>query len=156
MNTHTEFLHSIKLFNDNVILEEINNYVNEHVIYKPDNAKDYWQTLDESMNLKTGDCEDMAMAKMQLAIQIGIPQSELILVYCKTIFGNHMVLLHNHMVYDNLTYKPIVDTSCSYIPVFGFNFKHKYIVVKSNEAWAPLTKHFRYEKLDNFIKKLKL
>jgi predicted transglutaminase-like cysteine proteinase len=50
----------------------INQKINEIVRYKTDGAgQDHWQSLHETLSLKTGDCEDYAIAKYTLLHELG-------------------------------------------------------------------------------------
>lgn len=44
---------------------DVNNYVTTNILAKSDTVE-YWQTPEETYNLKTGDCEDFAILKMFL------------------------------------------------------------------------------------------
>jgi predicted transglutaminase-like cysteine proteinase len=50
----------------------INQKINGIVRYKTDGAgQDHWQSLHETLDLKTGDCEDYAIAKYTLLHELG-------------------------------------------------------------------------------------
>jgi predicted transglutaminase-like cysteine proteinase len=49
----------------------INTYVNTLLTYTPDDNRNHWQTLSESMERGKGDCEDYACAKFHLLHNAG-------------------------------------------------------------------------------------
>ena len=63
------------------LLIETNQNVNNYLIYKKDievhGVTDYWQTPAESLQLKSGDCEDYAILKMSVLLDQGIPYRDM-------------------------------------------------------------------------------
>jgi len=53
------------------------NWVHQHIKYYPDsvrhNKAEKWQTADETLKLKTGDCEDMSILWIKLCELAGVP-----------------------------------------------------------------------------------
>lgn len=45
------------------LLDDVNDRFNSLITYTKDPEKDYWQTPNETMERKRGDCEDIAIAK---------------------------------------------------------------------------------------------
>lgn len=71
----------------------INLLVNSHVTYVAEPAgQDNWQSLERTAQLKTGDCEDYAIAKRELLIRNGVPADTLRLVVTEADGVPHMVL----------------------------------------------------------------
>lgn len=93
-------------------IHTINRYVNETIRYKPD-KEDYWQSANETMLLKMGDCEDIAILKKQMLLKHEI-QSKLLIVLDKKKNDIHMVLLVNNLVLDNQYTEPLVFNSNEY------------------------------------------
>lgn len=76
-------------------IREINRKVNIGHQYRPD-ERDDWLTPTEFARAGAGDCEDFAIAKMARALQLGLPNDGVRLVYCRRQIGRlrqaHMVL----------------------------------------------------------------
>ncbi|WP_275096572.1 transglutaminase-like cysteine peptidase [Sedimenticola hydrogenitrophicus] len=89
-------------------LDQINRQWNLLVTYKEDSLEDHWQSPAETLALKTGDCEDIAIAKMfDPTLHRAIPAAQLRLGYVHTPAGlPHMVLIVGQgdaaLVLDNL------------------------------------------------------
>lgn len=66
---------------------EVNNFVNSNIEYMEDivqyNKNDYWATPKETLINKKGDCEDIAILKYKLLLLLGVPESDMYLVYSK-------------------------------------------------------------------------
>jgi predicted transglutaminase-like cysteine proteinase len=64
--------------------EAVNSFVNGHVALATDaeiyEADDYWASLDETIAAGRGDCEDFAIAKMQLLQTAGVASADLYLM----------------------------------------------------------------------------
>ena len=62
----------------------INSWVNQHIHFASDRAvygvDDYWATATESLSRGRGDCEDYAIAKLELLRAAGAPADDLYLV----------------------------------------------------------------------------
>lgn len=63
------------------LLLAVNSYVNKSIQYV-DEAKgvNHWQTPTETLNLKTGDCEDYALLKMHLLKNSDIPEKNMVIL----------------------------------------------------------------------------
>lgn len=89
---------------------DVNSFVNETVSYVAD-VRDEWQSPDETMQRKAGDCEDYAVLKFTL-LKAKYPSVKLayslIMVNGKT--EPHMVVLLDNFVLDNYT-NEIVDVN---------------------------------------------
>lgn len=86
---------------DPLVLEITNKDVNTSITYTPEISKqDYWQSPQETLKLKTGDCEDFAILKASL-----LPANyywHLAIVYVQEIKTQHVVLIvNNKYVLDN-------------------------------------------------------
>ena len=72
---------------------DANRWVNGHVRYRTDMAgyrrEEFWVTAE-----RYGDCEDFALAKRKMLLEMGIPLEALMLATCRTELGEgHAVLL---------------------------------------------------------------
>lgn len=76
-------------------LRKINSDVNKKIRYKLDEV-DYWSTAQETLTTSEGDCEDYAIVKLTMLLQLGWPVDDLRMVYSKLSIGitteAHMVL----------------------------------------------------------------
>ena len=138
-------------------LAEINRNWNLFVTYKPDTLKDHWQSPTETVQLKTGDCEDISIAKMlDPAIRKFIPANQLRLSYVHTPQGEpHMVLIigkdNEALVLDNLFDEIKTLAESGYTPVYQLDANgHVY----QNDIW--LKSHPKFEKFELILSEVKL
>ena len=101
---------------------KVNNWVNNNVIFKSDQEShgvaDYWQTLRETLKLRTGDCEDYAIAKWSLLQQYGVPQNQLQLWYGYYHTTPHMVVIYCGTVLDSNTNEVLTVDQSDFQPRF--------------------------------------
>jgi len=102
-------------------LKLVNDYFNKFK-YKSDlenwKKEDYWASPLEFMTLKTGDCEDYAIAKFFTLKRLGIKEKKLSLIYTKLAKTNqsHIVLAYSHkanfvpIILDNINKKLQLST----------------------------------------------
>jgi predicted transglutaminase-like cysteine proteinase len=112
-------------------LEAVNRYVNDRVRYTEDQQQygrgDYWAPAGETLARGRGDCEDYAIAKLQMLRRAGVSDRDLYLVIVKDLVrrADHAVLVvraAGHMfVLDDGTDRILDSESVSdYRPVFTF------------------------------------
>jgi predicted transglutaminase-like cysteine proteinase len=112
-------------------LEAVNWYVNKRVQFTDDirqhGRKDVWSAANETLNRGRGDCEDFAIAKLQMLRRAGIADKDLYLVVVKDLVrrADHAILVvraAGHMyVLDNGTDELLDTESVSdYRPVITF------------------------------------
>lgn len=117
-------------------LSRVNEFFNGRTIFQSDievwHQSDYWATPLELLTRGRGDCEDFAIAKYVSLMALGIPQSQLRLIYVKArIEGTsqaHMVLGYyadsngEPQILDNLTGAiERASNRTDLTPVFSFN-----------------------------------
>ncbi|MEJ1390061.1 MAG: transglutaminase-like cysteine peptidase [Candidatus Sedimenticola sp. (ex Thyasira tokunagai)] len=74
------------------LIRGINASVNAAIHYRHEGDRDEWQAPPETLSRGAGDCEDIALLKMHLLLQI-VPAEDLRLLWVKTGGGlAHMVL----------------------------------------------------------------
>lgn len=117
-------------------LKLVNREVNRLIAYRSDKA-DQWQTLAQSAARGAGDCEDFAIAKMELLAELGFAPEQLQFIVLKDtrrqlyhavlavhVDGKRYILdnLSNTAASDEIfrTYKPIVSFVGSKSYVHGF------------------------------------
>lgn len=79
--------------NPDYIMTDILRWVNKNIKYKSDSViwkmSDKWQTPEETLNLKTCDCEDGAILMYAMAIYKNIPVNRLLLFCGSVVGGGH-------------------------------------------------------------------
>lgn len=118
-------------------LNSVNSWVNQRIAYTEDRdlfaRADFWAGATRTLKLRRGDCEDIALTKMQLLAAAGIPREDMILTIARDLVRNadHAVLIVRHdgryFMLDNAS-DEVFDASGShdYRPVLSFG---------NNETW---------------------
>lgn len=138
-------------------LDQINRQWNLLVTYKKDSLEDHWQSPSETVQLKTGDCEDISIAKMlDPAIRKAIPANQLRLSYVHTPQGEpHMVLIIGRgdqaLVLDNLFDEIRTLAESGYRPVYQLDAAGR---VYRDDQW--LESHPKFEKFELILAELEL
>jgi len=116
----------------------INAWTNARVRYVEDRAQygqaDYWAKASSTLQRGEGDCEDIAIAKLQLLAAIGIPRSDLYLTIARDLARNadHALLVvkfkGRFWLLDNAT-DQLLDAreSYDYRPIMSFNDTKKWV-----------------------------
>lgn len=105
----------------------VNSWVNWHVRYREDRAGDEWTPAALTLRRGYGDCEDFALAKRALLLEIGVPSDDMYLVLLHDSRGvEHAVLVvnrHNRLlVLDNRTDKVLpAEAIADYTPIVSFS-----------------------------------
>lgn len=123
-------------------IQAINTYVNRHVRYVDDRVlykkADYWASASETLRRGAGDCEDYAIAKMQLLKKAGFAPDQMQLSVVRDLARNadHAVLLvmlgDETVILDNMSdtlvnahetqdYRPIMSFSATKKWLHGFS-----------------------------------
>lgn len=112
-------------------LGTINAWVNRAIVFTDDRElfgrADYWAGAKKTLKLGRGDCEDIALTKMQLLAAAGIPREDMVLTIARDLVRNadHAVLIvrldGRYFMLDNST-DEILDASLGhdYRPVLSF------------------------------------
>jgi predicted transglutaminase-like cysteine proteinase len=140
-------------------LESVNRYVNARVSFVDDirqyGVADYWTSAAETLRRGRGDCEDYAIAKLQLLRRAGFAEKDLYLVILRDALrrADHAVLVARAdgrlLVLDNGTdrlidsyempdYRPIFTFSGNRIWTHGYRREVPPMVVAANEASKPV------------------
>ena len=118
-------------------LSSVNRWVNQAIAYADDQAlfgkRDYWAGARRTLSLGRGDCEDIALTKMELLAAAGVPREDMILTIARDLVRNadHAVLIvrqdGRYYMLDNAS-DEVFDAAGShdYRPVLSFG---------SNQAW---------------------
>ncbi|MBD2841210.1 transglutaminase-like cysteine peptidase [Erythrobacter rubeus] len=120
------------------MIEQVNRWVNSEISYVEDRdlfgRADYWAGARLTMTLRKGDCEDIALTKMQLLAAAGFRREDMFLTIARDTVRNadHALLIvklgERFVVLDNATDK-VLDGAYShdYAPVLSFNTKSAWV-----------------------------
>jgi predicted transglutaminase-like cysteine proteinase len=105
----------------------VNQWVNWHVRYRDDAAGDEWSPATHTLRRGFGDCEDYALAKMELLLALGVPSDAMYLVLLRDSRQvEHAVLAVNRqdrlLVLDNRTDRVLpAEAIADYTPILSFS-----------------------------------
>ena len=115
-----------------VLIAAVNRAVNRQIRYVEDRQlfgrNDYWAGAQTTLRMGKGDCEDIALAKMQVLAAAGVARKDMMLTIARDLARNadHAVLIVRHqgqyLLLDNSTDK-VLDASQSYDyrPILSFS-----------------------------------
>lgn len=119
-------------------LDAVNSWANAHIRYADDQAlygkPDYWADARETLRRGAGDCEDIAILKLQLLAALGVPRQDMFLTVARDLarHADHALLVvregERFWLLDNATDR-LVDagTAQDYAPVFSFSQAGKWL-----------------------------
>jgi len=119
-------------------LSAVNAWTNSRVHYVEDRdlygRNDYWASAGETLRAGAGDCEDIAIVKMQLLANMGIDRSDMYLTIARDLARNadHAMLVvrvgNKHYLLDNAT-NEVLDAAQSYDyrPILSFSTNRKWL-----------------------------
>jgi hypothetical protein len=85
-------------------LEDLTIWIHNNIKYKSDGKFDYWQTPEETMRLKTGDCEDMCILFQDIA-----KKKLNIIVYVLALSDKINIMFgHSIIIYQDMGYDPTI------------------------------------------------
>lgn len=94
-------------------MNEIHTWINTHIQYKSDTF-DYWQSPAETLQLRTGDCEDFALLEKEMLLRNNVTKAENIHLWLVQIrvkgsktLTHHIILVVDGKVLDSM-YKTVV------------------------------------------------
>jgi predicted transglutaminase-like cysteine proteinase len=129
-------------------IEAVNRWVNRTIAFGDDRniygRADYWAPAAETFRRGTGDCEDFAIAKMELLSVLGIARSNMRLVVARDLVRNadHAVLvvtlLDRSVMLDNVT-DQLLDARLpnDYRPIMSFSQNAKWVHGYAVRSAAP-------------------
>lgn len=132
-------------------LAAVNAYVNRRVTFTDDRVQygvdDFWATGAQTLAHGRGDCEDYAIAKLEMLRDAGFADHDLILVIVRDLTrrADHAVLVvrasGRFLVLDNGTDRLVDATEIhDFRPVFSFTAGHRYLHGFRREAMpVPVT-----------------
>lgn len=127
------------------LLREVNDHFNASITYTSEPAgADHWQTPTETDRLRTGDCEDFAIAKAAALLQNGIPESSIDYYQGSTRTGGEMHFILRVTLGGNTYYLDNMTSSITENPLntngltFAFNRRGlTYYLVPTDSDFQP-------------------
>ncbi|HKT85494.1 MAG TPA: transglutaminase-like cysteine peptidase [Novosphingobium sp.] len=119
-------------------LAAVNAWSNSHVRYEEDRdlygKADYWATAGSTLRRGAGDCEDIAIVKMQALAALGVPRTDMYLTIARDMVRNadHALLVvrleGKYWLLDNATDTPLdAAASYDYRPIMSFSTAGKWL-----------------------------
>lgn len=108
-------------------IEAVNITINRRIKYQLENARsDEWQAPRRTLEIKTGDCEDIAILKYATVYDLGLSQGLTVVVGSIVGRGDHAFCVASvasgAWVMDNLFDRPIApDQYVNFTPRYGFS-----------------------------------
>jgi predicted transglutaminase-like cysteine proteinase len=130
-------------------VEAVNRWVNRKIAYGEDRdvygRADYWAPASETLRRGVGDCEDFAIAKMELLSALGIGRDKMRLVVARDLVRNadHAVLVvtlaNGAVLLDNMTDR-LLDARLpnDYRPIMSFSQNAKWVHGYAVQTKAPV------------------
>ena len=130
-------------------VEAINRWVNRHIEFGEDRdvygRADYWAPAAETLRRGIGDCEDFAIAKMELLSALGIARDKMRLVIARDLVRNadHAVLVvtlaEGAVMLDNMTDR-LLDARLpnDYRPIMSFSQNAKWVHGYAVQGTSPV------------------
>jgi predicted transglutaminase-like cysteine proteinase len=124
--------------NQSAQVEAVNRWVNRNIQFGEDREiygrPDYWATAGETFRRGIGDCEDFAIAKMELLSALGISRDKMRLIVARDLVRNadHAVLVvtlaDGAVMLDNMTDR-LLDARLpnDYRPIMSFSQNTKWV-----------------------------
>lgn len=124
--------------NTEALLGEVNRWVNSRLTFTDDAPRrgqaDQWAGADASLSRGRGDCEDYAIAKMQLLSALGLDRNRMFLVIARDLVrrADHAVLVvqvdDRFLVLDNMT-DAVLDSNriADYRPIMSYSASGRWI-----------------------------
>jgi predicted transglutaminase-like cysteine proteinase len=131
-------------------LAAVNAWANSRIRFVEDSTlygkADYWASAAETLRARAGDCEDIAILKMQVLAAAGVPRSDMYLTLARDLVRNadHAMLIvkadGRYWLLDNSTDR-LLDASEShdYRPIMSFGTSQKWLhgYAETDRADAP-------------------
>lgn len=130
-------------------IEAVNSWVNRKIAFGEDRDlyghADYWATAAETFRRGAGDCEDFAIAKMELLSVLGIERDKMRLVVARDLVRNadHAVLIvtfaDRSVMLDNMTDRLLDARQANdYRPIMSFSQNNKWLHGYAVQPAAPI------------------
>lgn len=135
-------------------LAAVNAWANSRIRFVEDKAlygkADFWATASETLRARAGDCEDIAIVKMQMLAAAGVPRSDMYLTLARDLARNadHAMLIvkadGRYWLLDNSTDR-LLDAAEShdYRPIMSFGASQKWLHGYADSERADATLPYR-------------
>ncbi|WP_336985694.1 transglutaminase-like cysteine peptidase [Altererythrobacter aquiaggeris] len=131
------------------LISQVNGWVNRNISYVEDialyNRRDYWAGARQTLGKGKGDCEDIAILKMQMLAAAGIRRDDMILTIARDTVRNtdHAVLIVKQngrfVMLDNATDRVLeANQSYDYRPILSFGATQNWLHGYSNRSERPV------------------
>jgi predicted transglutaminase-like cysteine proteinase len=119
-------------------VQMVNRWINQNIVFGDDQIvygrADYWAPASETLRRGVGDCEDFAIAKMDMLAALGVARADMRLIIARDLVRNadHAVLIVNldggSVMLDNVTDR-LLDgrTPNDYRPIMSFSQNAKWV-----------------------------
>jgi ribonucleotide reductase beta subunit family protein with ferritin-like domain len=87
--------------------DEVNIWVTENISYEKD-TEEYWQLPEETYELRTGDCEDIALLRAYFNRELGY-EDNLLILWNKNIQAYHMINSQRYDEYQTVNWEYILE-----------------------------------------------
>jgi predicted transglutaminase-like cysteine proteinase len=129
---------SLRNGNEQALLAAVNAWTNTHIRYAEDSAlygkTDYWADAPTTLHRGAGDCEDIAIVKMQLLAAAGVSRSDMYLTIARDLarHADHAMLVvrqgDKHWLLDNATSEVLdANSQADYRPIMSFSGSRKWL-----------------------------
>lgn len=110
----------------------VNAWANTHVRFQDDavlyGRADYWASASETLRRRAGDCEDIAILKLQMLAALGLPRADMFLTVARDLarHADHALLVvrdgNRFWLLDNATNALVDATQANdYAPIFSYS-----------------------------------
>jgi predicted transglutaminase-like cysteine proteinase len=119
-------------------LQQVTSWANQRIRYAEDRdlygRPDYWATAQSTIRRGAGDCEDIAIVKMQMLAALGVARDDMYLTVARDLVRSvdHALLIvrvgEKHWILDNGT-DQVVDANATYDyrPIMSFSSGRKWL-----------------------------
>lgn len=119
-------------------LAAVNSWANANIRYADDSKlygqRDFWATAGSTLRRRAGDCEDIAIVKMQLLAAMGVRREDMVLTIARDLARNadHALLVvkidgRNWLLDNNTDQVLEASQSYDYRPVLSFSTSQKWL-----------------------------
>ncbi len=119
-------------------VQMVNRWVNQNIVFGDDQVvyrrADYWAPAGETLRRGIGDCEDFAIAKMEMLSALGVERADMRLIIARDLVRNadHAVLVvkldGGSVILDNVTDRLLNgQMSNDYRPIMSFSQNAKWV-----------------------------
>lgn len=119
-------------------VEGVNAWANRRIRYAEDaklyGRADYWANAESTLRKRAGDCEDIAIVKLQILAAMGVPRSDMFLTIARDLarHADHALLVvridNRYWVLDNAVDRLLdANDNLDYQPVLSFSTDRKWL-----------------------------